>query len=67
VWIIAYRFAEACAVIGNLVATPLMPELARRMGKHMRTRLLPMPNAGRTLPEVRLCDHSPSGITTTTR
>jgi hypothetical protein len=46
-------------MIGNLGATPLLPGLARRMGKHVRTKVLPVPNAGRALPDVRLSDHSP--------
>jgi hypothetical protein len=29
------------------------------MGAHVKTRVLPVPNKGRSLPDVRLSDHSP--------
>jgi Zn-dependent M28 family amino/carboxypeptidase len=47
------------AVVGNLGAAPLLPGLASRMGKHVSTKVLPVPDAGRSLPDVRLSDHSP--------
>ena len=47
------------AVIGNTATAPLLPGLARRMGRHVPTRVLPVPNKGRALPDVRLSDHSP--------
>jgi len=47
------------AVIGNIGAALLLPGLAQRMGEHVRTKVLPVPNAGRALPDVRLSDHSP--------
>ena len=47
------------AVVGNTATAPLLPGLARRMGRHVPTRVLPVPNRGRGLPDVRLSDHSP--------
>ena len=47
------------AVVGNIATAPLLPGLARRMGRLVRTQVLPVPNRGRTLPDVRLSDHSP--------
>jgi Zn-dependent M28 family amino/carboxypeptidase len=47
------------AVVGNTATAPLLPGLARRMGRHVPTRVLPVPNKGRSLPDVRLSDHSP--------
>jgi len=47
------------AVVGNTATAPLLPGLARRMGRHVPTRVLPVPNRGKALPDVRLSDHSP--------
>jgi len=47
------------AVVGNTATAPLLPGLARRMGRHVPTRVLPVPNRGQGLPDVRLSDHSP--------
>jgi Zn-dependent M28 family amino/carboxypeptidase len=47
------------AVVGNTATAALLPGLARRMGRHVPTRVLPVPNRGRALPDVRLSDHSP--------
>ena len=47
------------AVVGNMATAPLLPALAWRMGRHVPTRVLPVPNRGRGLPDVRLSDHSP--------
>ena len=47
------------AVVGNMATAPLLPALAWRMGRHVPTRVLPVPNRGRALPDVRLSDHSP--------
>jgi Zn-dependent M28 family amino/carboxypeptidase len=46
-------------VVGNLGAGALLPGLAHRMGKHVITKVLPVPDAGRSMPDVRLSDHSP--------
>ena len=47
------------AVISNLRASWCLPGLARSLGRHVKTRLLPVPMGGRWIPEVRLSDHSP--------
>jgi Zn-dependent M28 family amino/carboxypeptidase len=47
------------ALVGNIGATITWQQLNRRMGRHVPTRLLPVPGAGRSIPEVRLSDHSP--------
>lgn len=57
-WIYGRR-ADFIAVIGNLQALPLLPGLTHRIGRHVRTKLLPVPLRGRLLPDVRRSDHSP--------
>jgi len=47
------------ALVANLRALPRLPALARRLGRHVPTRVLPVPQAGRSLPQVRRSDHSP--------
>jgi len=47
------------AVVGNAGAALTLPKLARPMGKHVKTKVLPVPNGGRAIPDVRLSDHSP--------
>lgn len=47
------------ALVANLKALPLLPALARRLGRHVPTKVLPVPQAGRLLPDVRRSDHSP--------
>ncbi|MCP9928840.1 M20/M25/M40 family metallo-hydrolase [Cyanobium sp. CH-040] len=47
------------AVVGNAGAALTLPQLARPMGQHVKTKVLPVPNGGRALPDVRLSDHSP--------
>jgi Zn-dependent M28 family amino/carboxypeptidase len=47
------------AVVGNASAALTLPKLARPMGKHVITKVLPVPNGGRAIPDVRLSDHSP--------
>ncbi len=47
------------AVVGNTGSSPLLPGLARGMGAHVPTKVLPVPNAGHSFPDVRLSDHSP--------
>lgn len=53
------RRADFIAVIGNLQALPQLPGLTHRLGRHVRTKLLPVPLRGRLLPDVRRSDHSP--------
>ena len=47
------------ALVGNARSSLMLPALAHRMGKHVKTKILPVPRAGKDVPEVRLSDHSP--------
>jgi Zn-dependent M28 family amino/carboxypeptidase len=47
------------ALVANAGAGLLLPGLARTMGRHVSTKVLPVPNGGRAIPDVRLSDHSP--------
>ena len=47
------------ALIGNARSSLMLPGLAHRMGKHVKTKILPVLRAGKDVPEVRLSDHSP--------
>ena len=47
------------ALVANLRSGLLLPGLAHRMGQHVKTKVLPVPRAGRDVPDVRLSDHSP--------
>ncbi len=47
------------ALVANARAGLLLPGLARAMGRHVPTKVLPVPNGGRAIPDVRLSDHSP--------
>ncbi|MCP9887860.1 M20/M25/M40 family metallo-hydrolase [Cyanobium sp. ATX 6A2] len=47
------------AVVGNAGAALTLPKLARGLGAHVKTKVLPVPNGGRAIPDVRLSDHSP--------
>ena len=46
-------------LIGNIRASWTLARLTRAMGRHVKTKLLPVPLAGRILPDVRRSDHSP--------
>ena len=46
-------------LIGNIRASWTLARLTRTMGRHVKTKLLPVPLAGRILPDVRRSDHSP--------
>jgi Zn-dependent M28 family amino/carboxypeptidase len=46
------------ALIANAGAALLLPGLVRAMGRHVRTKVLPVFDGGRSLPDVRLSDHS---------
>ena len=46
-------------LIGNIRATWILTQLTRAMGRHVKTKLLPVPLRGRILPDVRRSDHSP--------
>ena len=47
------------ALVANTAAGLMLPGLANEMGKHVKTKVLPVPNQGRDIPDVRLSDHSP--------
>lgn len=47
------------ALVANTGTAALLPGLSRGMGKHVKTKVLPVPFKGRQLPDVRLSDHSP--------
>jgi Zn-dependent M28 family amino/carboxypeptidase len=47
------------AVVGNAGAAFTLTQLAGPMGRHVKIRVLPVPNRGRALPDVRRSDHSP--------
>lgn len=47
------------AVVGNTGTEPILAGLASHMGQHVKTKVLPVPNAGQDIPDVRLSDHSP--------
>ncbi|MFO8236930.1 MAG: hypothetical protein R6U00_01490 [Prochlorococcaceae cyanobacterium] len=47
------------AVVGNASAALTLPQLARPMGRHVKTKVLPVPNGGRALPDVCRSDHCP--------
>ena len=47
------------ALVANLSALPLLPGLALRLGRHVPTKVLPIPFRGRPLPDTRRADHSP--------
>jgi hypothetical protein len=57
-WIYGRR-ADFIAVIGNLRALHQLPGIGWHLGRHVRTKLLPVPLRGRILPDVRRSDHSP--------
>ncbi len=48
---------EEWGMLGSKALT--LPQLARPLAKHLKTKVLPVPNGGRAIPDVRLCDHSP--------
>ena len=47
------------ALVANTSAGLLLPGLALAMGQHVTTKVLPAPDGGRDIPDVRLSDHSP--------
>ena len=47
------------ALVGNLAASSHLLSLGHSMNKHVLTKVLPVLNKGRMVPEVRLSDHSP--------
>lgn len=47
------------ALVANTGSSLLLPGLAKAMGAHVNTKVLPVPNGGKALPDGRLSDHSP--------
>lgn len=47
------------AVVGNAGAALRLPVFAKAMGQHVTTKVLPVPDGGRAIPDTRLSDHSP--------
>ena len=47
------------ALVANTSAGLMLPGLSRAMGRHVKTKVLPVPRKGKDIPEVRLSDHSP--------
>ncbi|MFL0770669.1 MAG: M20/M25/M40 family metallo-hydrolase [Prochlorococcus sp.] len=47
------------ALVANTGAALMLTQLSHAMGQHVITKALPVPRAGRDLPDVRLSDHSP--------
>ena len=47
------------AIVANTDSELMLPGLARAMGNHVTTKVLPVPNAGHGIQGVRLSDHSP--------
>ncbi len=46
-------------MLGNIGAGRFLPRLALRVERHVSAKVLPVPHTGRSLPDVRLSDHSP--------
>ena len=57
-WLYGSR-GDFIALVANLGAIPLLPGMARRVGRHVKTKVLPVPMLGRPLPDTRRSDHSP--------
>ena len=47
------------ALVANSRAGLMLTQLTHAMGQHVTTKALPVPRAGRDVPDVRLSDHSP--------
>ena len=57
-WIYGNR-GDFIALVANARAGLMLPGLTYRMGQHVKTKVLPVPRAGKDVPDVRLSDHSP--------
>jgi hypothetical protein len=53
------RRGDFIALVANAGAGLMLPGLTRALGVHVPTKVLPVPNGGRAIPDVRLSDHSP--------
>ena len=47
------------ALVANTSAGLMLTQLTHAMGQHITSKALPVPRAGRDVPDVRLSDHSP--------
>lgn len=47
------------ALVANTGSGLMLHKLVKAMGAHVPTKVLPVPNGGHAIPEVRLSDHSP--------
>jgi Zn-dependent M28 family amino/carboxypeptidase len=56
-WLYGSR-GDFLALVANLATLPLLPGLARRLGRHVPTKVLPVPLHGLPLPATRRSDHS---------
>jgi hypothetical protein len=57
-WIYGSR-GDFIALVSNLGALPFLPGLAKTVGRHVKTKVLPVPLRGRSVPDTRRSDHSP--------
>jgi|688.fasta_scaffold113953_4 Zn-dependent M28 family amino/carboxypeptidase len=57
-WLYGSR-GDFIALVANGRSLPVLPGLARRLGRHVPTKVLPVPLRGRPIPETRRSDHSP--------
>lgn len=57
-WLYGSR-GDFLALVANLRALPLLGGPLRRLARHVPTKLLPVPQRGRPLPDTRRSDHSP--------
>ena len=60
----AMRQVDGCtgdfiALVANRSAGLMLPGLSAAMGRHVKTKVLPVPNRAAAMPDVRLSDHSP--------
>jgi Zn-dependent M28 family amino/carboxypeptidase len=46
-------------LVANTSTGLMLPGLSAAMGRHVKTKVLPVPNRGAAMPDVRLSDHSP--------
>lgn len=57
-WIYGSR-GDFIALVSNLGSLPFLPGLAKTVGRHVKTKVLPVPLRGRSVPDTRRSDHSP--------
>jgi Zn-dependent M28 family amino/carboxypeptidase len=57
-WLYGPR-GDFLALVANGRSLPLLPGLAWHLGRHVTTKVVPVPLRGRPLPDTRRSDHSP--------